>query len=102
VNAKAKGSHFERKTKAIYEQDGFYVTKAGGSLGAADLVCLKAGRRPRLVQVKSGRGGPYCHFGPRERAELRQVAKCAGAVAELVHWPPRARGPTILDEAEWP
>jgi Holliday junction resolvase len=102
MNTKAKGSHFERKTKALLEDDGWYVTKAGASLGVADLVALRRGAAPRLVQVKSGVGGPYAHFGPGERAELRRVAKESGAVAELCYWKPRARQPTWVPESAWP
>ena len=101
MNAKAKGSAKERQSKALYQADGWEVTKAGGSLGAADLVCLKAGERPLLVQVKCGRGA-YDHFGPRERGELLEVAKRAGAVPVLAWWKPRAREHRLIESYDWP
>lgn len=55
-NAKAKGSRLERRSKADLEARGFLVTKAGGSLGVADLVALHPeSGEVRLVQVKANR-----------------------------------------------
>ena len=42
----------ERKIRKIFEKYGWYVVRAGGSLGKADLVCLKDGKCI-LIQVKS-------------------------------------------------
>lgn len=102
VNAKAKGSAKERQSKALLELEGWHVTKAGGSLGAADLVALKDGERPMLVQVKATAKGPFEHFGPVERAELLSVAKAAGAVPMLAWWKPRAREHRLLESYDWP
>lgn len=101
MNRKAKGSAKERQSKALFESEGWYVTKAGASLGVADLVALKQGERPRLIQVKCS-DRPYHNFGPAERGELRDVAKAAGATPELAWWPPRARTHILFDESEWP
>lgn len=95
------GADRERQVKKLLEADGFYVTKAGGSLGVADLVALKAGCAPRLVQVKSTSAGPFSDFGPDDRAKLRLVARDAGAVAELAWWPPRKPCRWLL-EPTWP
>jgi len=54
VKAKLKGYVAERKVRKIFEKFGWYVVKAGGSLGVADLVCLKEGKC-LLIQVKSTR-----------------------------------------------
>ncbi|CAN5869395.1 hypothetical protein BH24ACT15_BH24ACT15_29870 [soil metagenome] len=96
-----KGSRKERQTKALYVEAGYYVSKAGGSLGAADLVCLKAGEPPVLAQVKATAAGPWSHFGPAERAELVEVAAKAGAVAVLVWWAQR-KPPQYIAPADWP
>ncbi|HEV8713304.1 MAG TPA: hypothetical protein VGX03_10800, partial [Candidatus Binatia bacterium] len=40
VNAKAKGSRRERQARTILETAGYFVVKAGGSLGCWDLVAL--------------------------------------------------------------
>lgn len=101
-SSKRKGSRFELKSKALLTADGWMVTKAGGSLGAADLVALKAGERPLLVQVKATAAGPWHSFGPSERAELTAVAKKAGAVAVLAWWKPYAREHRLVDEIDWP
>jgi Holliday junction resolvase len=54
VKAKRKGYITERKVRKIFEKFGWYVVKAGASLGVADLVCLKRGKC-LLIQVKSTR-----------------------------------------------
>ena len=52
MNAKAKGARRERQARTILETAGYYVVKAGGSLGVFDLVALGP-QGARLVQVKS-------------------------------------------------
>lgn len=87
--SKRKGTKRELQVRDVLEKDGYLVMKAGGSLGDADLIALKRGERPRLVQVKANKdGGPWSKFGPAARAKLAEVAKAAGAVAELAWWPP--------------
>lgn len=102
MNSKAKGSAKERQSKKLLEADGWQVTKAGGSLGCADLVALQAGERPLLVQVKATAAGPFTHFGPAERAELVETAKRAGAVPILAWWKPRARAHRLIETFDWP
>jgi Holliday junction resolvase len=87
--------------KAILEGEDWFVARAAGSLGDADLVALRAGSRSRLVEVKSTAGGPYERFGPADRARLRLAAQIAGADAWLAWWPPRGRL-RWLAESEWP
>jgi Holliday junction resolvase len=66
MNAKAKGSRRERQARTILETAGYFVVKAGGSLGCWDLVALgPAGAR--LVQVKSNEKPRPAE---RERLEL--------------------------------
>ncbi len=52
VKVKRRGYMVERKVRKIFEKFGWYVVKAGASLGYADLVCLKKGKC-LLIQVKS-------------------------------------------------
>jgi len=101
-SSQRKGAHKERQSKALLEADGWHVTKAGGSLGAADLVALKNGERPMLVQVKATARGPFDGFGPSERGELLSVAKGAGAVPILAWWKPRAREHRLIESYDWP
>ena len=82
--------------------DGWWVARAAGSLGDADIIALKAGYRPRLIESKANKaGGPYKNFGPTARSELRAAAKIAGAEAWLCYWPARAT-PRWIREVEWP
>lgn len=97
----SRGHDRERAVKRLLEEDDYWVTRAAGSLGDADLVALKAGKAARLVEVKSTAGGPYERFGPKERADLRFAAELAGAEAWLCWWPPRGK-PRWIGEGEWP
>ena len=97
----SRGHDRERQVKALLEADDWFVTRAAGSLGDADLVALKVGHTPRLIEVKSSAKGPYEHFGPKDRADLLFAAHVAGAVAQLCWWPPRGK-PHWIDSLEWP
>jgi Holliday junction resolvase len=75
---RAAGDYFERRTRDALEAAGWFVMRSGGSLGAADLVALKAGEEPWLISCK--RGGVL----PRpELFRLVDTARAAGAVAVL-------------------
>lgn len=69
--------------------------------GPADLVALRCGLRPLLVQVKSTAGGPWEHFRPEDRIALEHEAIAAGADATLAYWPPRGRLRWYAS-TEWP
>jgi Holliday junction resolvase len=73
----------------------------GTTYGACDLVALKAGERPMVIEVKSTAGSAYKTFGPTARTALLEVAKLAGAVAVLAWWPPRGKL-ILIDETVWP
>lgn len=101
-SSKQKGSARELKVRDVLVEAGYLVMKAGGSLGAADLIALKRGERPRMVQVKANKdGGPWNKFGRAARAELAELAEAAGAVAELAWWPPHG-DLKWYDQAVWP
>jgi Holliday junction resolvase len=97
----SRGITRERALKAVLESQDHFVVRAAGSLGNADLVALKAGKRPMLIEVKSDAHRPYTHFGPARRAELRLAAELAGADAWLVWWPPY-RDPVWISSDSWP
>lgn len=97
----SRGHQRERAVKLHLENDDWWVTRAAGSLGDADLVALKDGRRPMLVEVKSTAAGPYEHFQPADRARLRFAAGLAGADAVLAWWPPRGKL-RFIPANEWP
>ena len=69
--------------------------------GQADVGALRAGNRPRLVQVKSTAGGPYERFGPAARAALLAEGEAAGADVVLAYWP-KGRVLRWIWPSEWP
>jgi hypothetical protein len=89
MNNKAKGSRRERQARVILELAGYFVVKAGGSLGCWDLVALgPAGAR--LVQVKSN-GKPR----PAEREALELFPRLPYCSKELWVFYDRHREPMI-------
>ena len=102
MSAKARGSQRERDVKKLREGQGWVVTKAGGSFGAGDLACMKAGRRNQLIQVKATAAGPYAGFGPADRQELLDDAEKADADALECWWPFDRQGPRWLLPGDWP
>ncbi len=96
----SRGITRERQLRTLLEEDGWYVTRAAGSLGDADLVALRNGEI-RLIEVKSTHRGPFHSFGPASRQELAAAARVAGGTAWLVWWPTR-RQPVWISEGDWP
>jgi Holliday junction resolvase len=97
----SRGHDRERQVKRLLEEDDWFVARAAGSLGDVDLVALKDGKVPRLIEVKSTAQGPYERFGPKDRADLLAAAEIAGGVPVLCWWPPRAK-PRWIHADEWP
>ncbi len=91
----------ERQVRRVLELDDYWVCRAAGSLGDADLVALKAGRRPLLVEVKATAAGPYHGFSPKDRADLLFAANLAGADAVLAWHPSRGKLAWIPSDS-WP
>lgn len=80
--------------------EGWIVFRATTSV--ADLVALRDGNRPRLIEVKStSTRGPWNDFGPEARMRLRSLARAAGADAWLVWWPLRGECRWIPAD-KWP
>lgn len=70
--------------------------------GAGDIVAGKDGIT-LLIQMKSTLT-PWAHFGPQDRARLREAADRAGWIAVLVWWP-KGRGVSKakpIFEWDWP
>jgi Holliday junction resolvase len=63
---KRKGYLAERKIRMLLHKYGWVTIKSGGSLGPADLVCLRKGRCV-LMQVKSTRKRSVYFKGPMPR-----------------------------------
>jgi Holliday junction resolvase len=97
----SRGITRERQVRRLLEGEDWWVCRAAGSLGDADLVALRLGSRTRLVEVKSTAAGPYHSFGPKDRRDLILAANIAGADAWLCWWPPRGK-PQWIPSWEWP
>lgn len=97
----SRGHQRERDLVAFLRGNDWIAFRAPASLGVADVVALKDGVRPRLIEVKSTAQGPYEHFGPADRARLGLAARMAGADAWLVWHPPYGERRWIA-ESEWP
>jgi hypothetical protein len=96
-----RGAARDRAVRDWFAERDWFAVCARGSHGCADVLAIKLGEQPRVVQVKSTAGGPYERFGPRDRAELAFAARLGGARAELCWWPPRGK-PRFIPESEWP
>ena len=96
-----RGTQRERAVRDHLTSRDWVAFRAPASLGVADVVALRDGSRPRLVEVKSTSQGPYEHFGPAARARLSFAARMAGADAFLAWWPLRGQLRWI-SESEWP
>lgn len=101
MSGSARGIDRERKVRDILQSDDWVAFRAPASLGCADVIALRDGSRPRLIEVKSTAQGPYERFGPQARSVLRAAAARAGADAFLAWWPPRGQLRWI-SASEWP
>lgn len=105
----SRGHDRERRVRALLREEGWIVVRAAGSLGDIDLVAMRAEpiepSRPlaevMMIEVKSESGNVYKHFGPRDRAILRDAARRGGASAWLYSWPPRGELMRI-PASDWP
>lgn len=96
------GHRRERQVKAELESQGWWVCRAAGSLGDADLVALRADRAPHLIEVKANKaGGRFKNFGPDRREQLLSAAGIAGAQAVLAYWPAHSSLTFVYPEG-WP
>lgn len=96
-----RGIQRERAVRDWYRDRDWLAFRAPASLGVADVIALKDGERPHLIEVKSTAGGPYEHFHPAERAKLSLAGRLAGAQVRLAWWPKRGKL-QFIDEDAWP
>ncbi len=89
MKSKAKGTRSELKVRDQLLGDGWWVSRAGGSLGIWDLVALHPDGPVRLVQVKTNRGPRRDEMGRLEKfAALFPKVQCFIALV-------RDRQPTV-------
>lgn len=101
MSGSQRGIQRERVVRDWHSERDWVAFRAPASLGCADVIALREGSRPRLIEVKSTAGGPYERFGPESRARLSFAAQMAGADALLAWWPSRGTL-RFIPEAEWP
>lgn len=80
-NRYRNGRAFEYRVRDHFIGQGYYVVRAAGSKGKADLVALRAGQPPTLIQCK---GGAITKTERDEAAQLHEIAEIYGARALLV------------------
>lgn len=101
MSAKSRGISRERDVVKLLAKDGWFAMRSPASLGAADVIALKAGERPRFIEVKANHGPPYMNFRRPAREILRLLAEQAGADAYLCHWPAHLP-PKWIPADHWP
>lgn len=101
TGAQNRGITRERQVRRLLEDEGWWVSRAAGSLGDADIIALRHDRTPMLIEVKSTTAGPFSGFGPADRRALLAAALNAGAEPWLVWWPPREQ-PQWIPATDWP
>ena len=62
INHKMKGYRTERKIRLALEKNNWRVIRAGGSIGDADLICVKDGKCI-FMQVKSTKNKTFYYYG---------------------------------------
>lgn len=101
MSSYARGAARERQVVELFKLRGWFAIRAAGSHGPADVVAVRNGHQTLLIQVKTDVAGPYAHFGPNERKELREACRIAGARGLLLWWPPHGAKSYIFEEG-WP
>lgn len=96
-----RGIQRERDLVNLLRQNDYFAMRAPASLGVADVVALKDGRRPIMVEMKSTSRSAFAGFPPADRADLLFAAALAGAEAWLVYWPKRSK-PQWISPEHWP
>lgn len=79
-----KGARGEYMAMAHLQLRGWYVTRSYASKGPWDLLALKRGEQPLMVQVKAGASD---YMRPSARAELLKLAHYTGSRAIVCHVP---------------
>lgn len=98
---KTAGTLVERKVLKLLREENWFCFRTPASLGVCDVVALKAGHRPRMLEVKSTVRGPFAGFPPSDRRDLHDAAVAAGADAYLAYWPPR-KALALIPSYDWP
>ncbi len=90
MNAKRKGTRAEHKAIKAHEAAGYVCTRAGGSLGAFDVIALGPDD-VKAIQVKSGQQ----RLSRTEREQITTLQLCSLVSRECWVYRDRARSPRI-------
>lgn len=101
MRGKAAGTRVEHKVLRVMREAGWFCFRTPASLGVCDIVALRAGHRPRLLEVKSTTRSAFAGFPPADRRDLLAAADVAGAEALLAYWPPRKQL-QMIPSYSWP
>jgi hypothetical protein len=118
TGSQRRGIERERALRGLLEADGYgfppntsnppglkdrwWVSRASGSLGDADLIAANWKRVPMLIEVKSTTAGPFSGFGLKDRAEILAAGELAGFDVWLCWWPPDRKPPRWFHPLTWP
>lgn len=105
MSAKARGAARERVVADLLREMDWVCKGTGDAHGHIDLIALKRGERPMVLQIK-GTLTPFDHFRPAERdAFLTEVAAAGwpeALDAYLVWAPPDRKPPRFIAPEHWP
>jgi Holliday junction resolvase len=86
TNAKyIKGRALEYRIATFFKRKGYFIIRAAGSHGVADLVAVKKNKKPLFIQVKAGTGT----VDKDEHNALLGAALDAGAIPVIAYHPDR-------------
>jgi Holliday junction resolvase len=91
ASPRRRGDSFERRVRSELEEDGWLVVRSAGSLGSFDLMAMRAGDEPLLIQVKID-----AKINLKDRERLLGDALKSGATAWVV-----SRGPAPRYRVLW-
>jgi Holliday junction resolvase len=86
-----RGRAFEYNIATLMRRKGYFVVRAAGSHGVSDLVAMKKGEKPLLIQCKSG---ATTGLSAEEHNALLNTAISSGGVPILAFKP--EKGPIMF------
>lgn len=101
MNSSAKGNAKERRTAALLAEDGWVIASRRHIGGCGDLLAVRTGEIPRLIEVKAS-ATPWMNFRRPDRIAMRAYAAVNRLDAQLAWWAPRAKTPVYFGTDQWP
>jgi Holliday junction resolvase len=91
MKAGRKGTNAEYKARRLLESLGYFVIRAAGSHGCADLVAINR-HEVKVVQIKAG---DHARCSPAEREQLQLLPLPDNASREIWTFKDYARSPQV-------